>query len=135
MTERSDRASDFESRAKRIFDDSVRSLDGHTRSQLAQARARALDAGSAGWRNRFDARAWFPAGAAAAAVLAALVVWQGPYMTENPIGSSVELAAFDDLDILLGDEELELYEELEFYAWLLEQPELQELLDASDSTG
>jgi hypothetical protein len=46
-----------------------------------------------------------------------------------------ELAAWSDLDILLGDEELELFEELEFYTWLQEQPELRESIDVDDGAG
>ena len=35
-----------------------------------------------------------------------------------------DVRAVADLDILLGEEELDMIEELEFYAWLEEQVEL-----------
>ena len=35
------------------------------------------------------------------------------------------IAEVDDVELLLGEDELELIEELEFYAWLEEQPEFQ----------
>ena len=135
-TENSNRDEDFQARAKRVFDDSVGRLDGHTRSKLAQARARAQEARSK------RSGSWLPqgiglvpAGAFAAAVLAVILVWQGPFTPSATVDSAVVAEAIADLDILLGEEELELFEELEFYAWLQEQPELQELIDASDSTG
>jgi len=122
----------FETRTRRAFTDSVERLDGATRSKLAQARARAVEA-----QTRRDVFAWpsmarlMPAGALAAALLAAVVVWQ----LSPPPRSEPALAALSDLDILLGDEELELFEDLEFYTWLQEQPELQESIDADDGAG
>lgn len=121
----------FERRTKRVFDDSVASLDAATRSRLTQARFRALDeqAGSArerGWR-----WALLPAGTVAATALVAwLVVTQPP----APLASEdVQAAALGDLEILLGEEDLEMLdEELEFYGWLEEQPEFA---DAGDSVG
>ena len=123
----SENSSDFERRAKRAFDDSVAALDGATRSRLTQARYRAL-----GEQARERDRRWLatlvPAGAVAAtAVLAWLVVWQPP-PTEV-----VQEAALGDLEILLGEEDLEMLdEELEFYGWLEEQPEFA---NAGDSVG
>ncbi len=119
-------SSDFERRAKRAFDDSVAVLDAPTRSRLTQARYRALEERAPrrdrGWRS-----ALVPAGAIAAAALVAwLVVWQSP-----PPSEDVHAAALGDLEILLGEEDLEMLdEELEFYGWLEEQPEF-----ADDSVG
>jgi hypothetical protein len=121
----------FEARTRRAFTDSVERVDGATRSKLAQARARAVEA-----KTRRGAFAWpsmarlMPGGALAAALLAAVVVWQ-----LSPPRPEPALAALSDLDILLGDEELELFEDLEFYTWLQEQPELQESIDADDGAG
>lgn len=118
-------------RARKAFQDSVRNLDGSTRSRLAQARARAVDA--AGRR-----RIWWPLpsplvplGGIAAACLVAVLFWQMPAFRVAPIEPQV----LTDLDILLDGEELELFEELEFYAWLLEQPELLEADETGDDSG
>jgi hypothetical protein len=107
---------------------SVAALDGATRSQLTQARHRALDEVAHG-RDRGWLSALVPAGAAAALALVAwFVVWQPPPTTEV-----VREAPLSDLEILLGEEDLEMLdEELEFYGWLEEQPEFE---NAGDSVG
>lgn len=118
---------DFERSTKRLFDDSVASLDGATRSRLTQARHRALEerksARGAGWRGSL-----LPAGTlAATALIAWLTVWQRP-----PVSDDVQAAPLADLEILLGEEDLEMLdEELEFYGWLEEQPEFA----GDDSVG
>ncbi len=118
---------ELERRTKRLFDDSVAALDAATRSRLTQARHRALEARSssrAGWR-------WslVPAGAVAAmAVVAWFIAWQGPSASD-----SMQAASLNDLEILLGEEDIEMLdEELEFYGWLEEQPEFAA---AEDSVG
>jgi len=117
-------------KARQLFADSVAGLDGHTRSRLAQARSRAVAA-------RHGGRSWMspaqlvPLGGVAAAVLAAAIFWQGPAAPVAPVGT----AALSDLDILLEGEDLDLFEDLEFYAWLLEQPELLELAAEQDDNG
>ena len=117
---------DFERRTKRVFDDSVAALDAATRSRLTQARYRALEEQASprgrGWRS-----ALVPAGTMAATALVAwLVVFQ--QLPSDP----VRAASLNDLEILLGEEDLEMLdEELEFYGWLEEQPEFA----ADDSVG
>ena len=118
--------SNFERRAKRVFDDSVAALDAATRSKLTQARHRALEeqdtARDRGWRSSL-----VPAGTlAATAVVAWLVAWQVP---SDPDLSTPAVA---DLEILLGEEDLQMLdEEIEFYGWLEEQPEFAN----ADSVG
>jgi hypothetical protein len=70
-------------------------------------------------------------GGVAAAVLAVAVFWGNPQAPVDPVAS----AALTDLDILLEGEELDLLEELEFYAWLLAQPELLEPAIEQDDNG
>jgi hypothetical protein len=120
--------SDFERRTKLAFDDSVATLDAATRSRLTQARYRALEERKP---SRVGAWRWslVPAGTLAAT---ALVVWltvgQAP-----PVNEAVQSTALGDLEILLGEEDLEMLdEELEFYGWLEEQPEFA---GAGDSVG
>ena len=119
---------ELERRTKRVFDDSVAALDAATRSRLTQARQRALDERTS-MRNRGWRSPLMPAGAVAATALVAwLVVWQSP-----PASDAVSGTPLADLEILLGEEDLEMLdEELEFYGWLEEQPEFA---DADDSVG
>lgn len=121
-------SSEFERRAKRAFDDSVAALDAATRSRLTQARHRALDEQTHGRDGRWLSTL-VPAGAAAAlAVVAWFLIWQLP-----PVTGVVQEASLGDLEILLGEEDLEMLdEELEFYGWLEEQPEFA---NAGDSVG
>lgn len=119
-------------KAGRLFDESVERLDGETRVRLAQARARAVEAAEAG------RPAWIlgpsrlvPIGGVAAAALVAVLIWPG---TEAPVGPE-QAAVVTDLDLLLEGENIDLFEELEFYAWLLEQPELLESDEAADGSG
>lgn len=118
-------------RSKQLFDASVRGLDGETRSKLARARARAVEAAERRSGSFWPLRAWpvVPAGAVAAGALAFALIWSSP---EAPVGID-RASMISDLDILLDGESLELFEELEFYAWLLEQPELADA-DADEAT-
>ena len=63
---------------------------------------------------------WLPAGAAAAAALAAVMLWQGE---DGPApAAQPTLAALEDLDIVAGGEDLDMFDEdEEFYAWAAEQ--------------
>ena len=118
MSNENEGSSKFERRAKRAFDDSVAALDAATRSKLTQARYRALEeqdsARDRGWRSSL-----LPVGTVAATALVAfLVMWQQPD-TNRPVQ-----AELNDLEILLGEEDLEMLdEEIEFYSWLEAQPE------------
>jgi type VI protein secretion system component VasF len=117
----------FERETQRLFTQSVAALDGQTRSRLAQARTKAIAA-----RRR---PAWSMPGrlvlpAAAAAVTAALLVWQ----MLPPAATDPAVAELADLEILFGEDDLELIEELEFYAWIDEQPEFAGLPE-DDGSG
>ncbi len=112
---------DFEERTKLLFERSVAALDGRTRSKLTQARYRALDELAKRPRPAWS-RSWLPAGAVAAVALLSLMLWQG--QTDPLTDGGFDVAAVADLEILLGEEALDMIEELEFYAWLEEQVEL-----------
>ncbi|HEY5667042.1 MAG TPA: hypothetical protein VIV64_10000 [Gammaproteobacteria bacterium] len=119
-------------KAGRLFDESVERLDGATLARLAQARARAVEAAESG------RPAWIPEparlvpiGGVAAAALVLALIWPG---AETPVGPE-QAAVVTDLDLLLEGENLDLFEDLEFYAWLLEQPELLESDEAADGSG
>lgn len=116
VNEPRDEASErLEQRAKGLFEESVDRLDARTRSKLTQARHAALDElnrSSTQWR-------WLraPAGglAAIALIAAVIIAWQG-YRT--PPASAVPL---DDLEIVADADNLEMLENVEFYAWLDER--------------
>jgi hypothetical protein len=116
--------------SKRTFDRSTQEIDASTRSRLTQARVRALEELAPGKRFAWMWRApMLPAGAAAAAALAAwLVLVQGNLGNEPPLQENT----FADLEMLLGEEELEMIEELDFYAWLEEQPEFDAAAPEAD---
>ena len=122
----SDENSGFEQRTKQLFDASVGAIDAATRSRLTQARHRALEESAS--RDRGWTWSLIPAGTVAATALVAwLVVWQAP-----PANDELRAAQLTDLEILLGEEDLEMLdEELEFYGWLEEQPEFGD----GDSVG
>ena len=112
---------DFEERTKLLFDESVATLNGETRSKLTQARYRALEEMKGqqvvGWNRR-----WIPAGAAAVIAALSLMLWQGQVEPVNDGG--FDMATVIDLEILLTEVDLDMFQELEFYAWLDEQAEL-----------
>lgn len=101
----------LEDRTKELFDESVGRIDGRTRSALTQARNTALAEAE-----RKDWRVWGPlAGVAAAAVFIAVVF--GPIWTSlTPANENA--MPIEDFDILADADNLELLENLEFYAWL-----------------
>jgi len=139
MNERQTEHTDLERRAKRAFDESVGAIDAATPSKLTQARHRALQElepkrRSSWWLVPAIKSPLAPAGALAAVALAALLlVWRN----DLPPGTTgVAAPPVADLDILLGDEDLEMLDEdLEFYAWLEEQPELNASPAAADGVG
>lgn len=98
-------------RARRLFDESVERLDAATRSRLNRRRQEAL----AGLQDRAGARwrVWLPVTGMAAAVAMALLLWQQEGARQVP-----PVDAATDLDIVMADENLEMLEDLEFYAWL-----------------
>ena len=121
---RDDDRNAFEDRAREVFERSVADLDARTRSKLTQARHRAL--------NELDrpsiARQWSSLRPQAAAVALVVAAVGAGWLLIGTDGSTVMvegIAEVDDVELLLGEDELELIEELEFYAWLEEQPEFQ----------
>jgi hypothetical protein len=126
--------SELTRRAKELFDASVANIDVATRSKLVRARARALERGGQSRlvASFLGARPWMVGGGAlAAAALVAVLVGQGPELPD----ARVEVAALGDLELLLAEDEFEMLEELEFYAWLEEQPELEVREPADDGVG
>lgn len=101
---------EFKQRAKADFDASVEKLDAATLSRLNRARHAALaelQQPTRQWSR------WMPATGVAAAALVVVMLMQGPESIEAPPPSAVA-----DMEILLGEDSIEMLEELEFYSWL-----------------
>ena len=116
----------LEESAKALFDDSVARLDAATLSKLNQGRQVAL----AELADESPAKQWvrwMPATGVATAALVAIVVLRGPAEVVVPIAAD---QAITDFEILLGDDALEMIEELEFYSWI----DLAEL-ESTDNVG
>lgn len=96
--------------AKALFDASVDELDAATLSKLNRGRHRALDElGSA----RANWMRWAPAAGVAAAVVLAVTLTM-----RQPVDVEALPATVTDMEILLGEESIEMLEDLEFYSWL-----------------
>ena len=84
-------------------------LDTETRDQLRRARQHALDA-----EPRVAAPAWLPAAAVAGLMLALSAVMLVSLRDATELPPLTD----DELAVLTSEDELELFEELEFYIWL-----------------
>lgn len=98
------------------LDQQSEALDAATLSQLRQARARALEEMD---KKRPVRPTLVWAGglvSACAMVLAVVLVWPN-----NQDFSPVLTQEFADIDLLMEEDNMELYEELDFYIWLQAQ--------------
>jgi hypothetical protein len=108
---------ELERRSRAAFDASVEAQDGATRSRLARARSAAL--GELEHMRAGGPLVWLPAGAAAAAIFAA-VLWQREERAAEPPGAAA--IAYEDLDIVAGGEDFAMLgEDADFIAWAVEQ--------------
>lgn len=123
--------SPLERRSRAVFDQTVAALDADTRGRLARARSRAVQAAAAPRR----VSAWFRGTAgwatAAASIAVAGLIWFG--QSSRP--PAIDVETLGDLEILLGDEELEMLEDLDFYAWLEQQPEINDAVPVGNGSG
>lgn len=101
----------FEKQVKAAFDESVDALDAATLSKLNRSRHEALEELR---RPRHQWTRWMPATGVAAAALIAIVLLQSPTVVNDVF----EPAALTDMEILLGEESIEMLEDLEFYSWI-----------------
>ena len=118
---------DFERLSRQALEESVLRIDGRVRSRLNQARQAAVEAASARRRPLFSR--FFTlvptAGAAAAAVLVAMVLWhRGPQLDLPTVGDGAQPV---DLDLLADGEALDLVQDGDgsgsFYEWAADQTE------------
>jgi len=108
-------SNDLLEESKRLFDAAVAGTDAATLARLRTVRRAALEkARPRVWLP--GPRLWLPA-AAAAALLVLLVVPQRELTAPADAGNLPGVATLD-LEILLGEEELEMLADFEFYEWL-----------------
>lgn len=103
--------------AKTLLDQSADALDAATLSRLNRARQVAL----AHARPRSAQRWFLPAGLAGASMLMLAVATWHSYAPSGGLALPLTAAASSsgsEFDLVSGDEGLELYQNLEFYAWL-----------------
>jgi hypothetical protein len=118
---------DFERLSRQTLEESVLRIDGRVRSRLNQARQAAVEAATARRRPLFSR--FFTlvptAGAAAAAVLVAMVLWHRGPQLELPVVESAH--PVEDLDLLADGEALDLVQDGDgsgsFYEWAADQTE------------
>lgn len=103
----------LERRAKQLFDESVESLDARTLSRLNQSRQAALAAARSGSGFR-TLSPWVPAAGFAAAAVFAVVLWT----SQPPSVDVAPASAASDFEMLLDDDSIEMFSELEFYSWI-----------------
>lgn len=95
--------------ARHLLDESVDAIDEGTSSRLRQIRHQALN-------NKPETRSWFASYSAFAATAAVLVLTVTVWLTQAPTMND-ELV-LEDIPLLTASEELDFYQELEFYNWL-----------------
>jgi hypothetical protein len=101
-------------RARAALDRSIEEIDPATRARLVAARRTALE-GLDQPRRDFAGRG---ALATAAAFGAAGLVLAASWWLRKPAEPIALEGALDDVEILADGDDLELYDELEFYRWL-----------------
>jgi hypothetical protein len=100
-------------RAVALLDESADALDAATLSRLNRARQAALSQGR-GVSSRWS----MGIGLAGAALALVLAFGLGQRQALQPMKEPVALEQTGDADALAGDDNLDLYENLDFYAWL-----------------
>lgn len=98
------------------LDAGVDALDGRTTARLREARLKAVESarGRRGW---FRLPRWVAVGGVATATAAILAV--GVWLSDAPRESVVATA--DDIEVVAAQDQMQLYEDLEFYRWLATQ--------------
>jgi len=108
----------FLSAAKSTLERRVDEIDEHTQTRLGAIRRQAVDAAISKHTvaSPVFTRWVLPVGGLAtafAAVLVTVTLW-----TQEPVNNAAPVAALEDLNLLTGNEEIDFYQELEFYEWL-----------------
>jgi anti-sigma-K factor RskA len=122
MSPMNDPLTEFERNARVVLEESLSRIDGRTRSRLNQARHAALEAAGARRPVWWRSLTLMPtAGAAAAALVVAVVLWHRQPSGEPPVLEAQHAA--EDMDLLADSEALELLDGWDgpFYEWATAQ--------------
>ena len=104
------------------LDTDAAGYDAATLSRLNRARQAALDAGLRRQRRPWWHWSLVAVATSAAVVLAMALTLRTPDTGAPPVAPvALEQSEVDDLELLAAGEDLELIENLEFYAWLEQQ--------------
>lgn len=102
---------------KKVMDASVEQMDPAIQKDLASIRRKAVEVAAAKQDKKSGLSDWFiPAGslaAAAAALMLVVNVW-----LEIPQTDELPVSPIEDVNLLSGAEEIEFYQDLDFYEWL-----------------
>ena len=93
--------------------DSTEHLDAATLSRLNRARQRALDEMPGRMRTGW----WGAAGVTAVAATVVVGIWQSSGPPDPSMPPSIVANDMDDFELLLEEGDLEMIEDLEFFAW------------------
>jgi len=127
----------FEERSRELLREQTEGLDAHTRSRLNRARQAALAAASG--ESRSGSRWLLPVGSAAALALVAVSSVQvmrshrEAQVVPNVAMTTTNTA--DDVEILASNEELDMLQNVEFYAWLDTQSDSMNASSAVSEAG
>ncbi len=111
----------FAARVGEKLRSSVDELDAATLSRLNRSRQAALDAMGQSAVGKKRRNQWLPAGVAAAVAIVAVAFWQRQIPAPDvgvPLSVADEVV---ELDLLFHEGDLEMYADLEFFAWLTEE--------------
>lgn len=123
MADQDDRR--LEQTARALYRRRAAALEPEVRKRLAEARREALARAERPAGRGLRLPVLVPAGAAAAVAAAAVILLIRQPGTDTdyaPLAGTSE--PVEDMEILLGSEELELLDDLDFYLWLEDEPEI-----------
>jgi hypothetical protein len=127
MSALDEQLTDFERQSRRVLEESVLRIDGRVRSRLNQARQAAVEAAAARRRPLFSR--FFTlvptAGAVAAALMIALVLWHREPQVAEPVLAQTQTE--DVLDLMADGDGLDMVQDGDgsgsFYEWAADQSE------------
>jgi cytochrome c-type biogenesis protein CcmH/NrfG len=114
---------EFERNARAVLEQSIARIDARTRSRLNQARQLAVEAVGTPHRPWWRTFALMPAGAVAAALVLAVMLWhREPTVRESPLLEG-RVTGVEDMDLLADADGLDLVEGWDgpFYEWAADQ--------------